>query len=57
MACKPYCVRHHDFAIMDISIIVCLAKGDKCGDDMIALEGSESSVDVFGLAGHYVRHL
>ena len=47
-----YNVSEHLISGIDIALVDCFANGSICGDDMLALEGSEQFVRVSGLAGY-----
>jgi hypothetical protein len=57
MTMIPYRVSQHDVNVMDQAFIDCGTNGGICGKDMLVLEGNESFVDVYGLAGHKVSQL
>ena len=52
-----YRVGQHECTNMEKALVDRGANGGICGDDMIALEGSERYVDVSGLAGHRENQL
>jgi hypothetical protein len=52
MTVVQYCIGQHNITTMDKALVDRGANGEICGADMLVLEGSESYVDVSGLAGH-----